>query len=202
MPFFAQTSVQSAPRGMALNSTLVKSTGVAALGGLLFGFDTAVISGTTGSLTEVYHLSPYLLGVTVFSAILGTIFGSMLAGIPGDKFGRRDSLRVLAVLYLVSALGCAFAWNWSALVFFRFIGGLGIGGSSVLGPMYIAELAPAKWRGRLVVLFQFNIVFGILLAYFSNYAIGLADLGAVEWRWKLGVRYSRGIISADAVRHS
>src|SRR4029077_7974798 len=121
-----QKPVQSPP-GMALNPTLVKSTGVAALGGLLFGFDTAVISGTTRSLTDVYHLSPYLLGVTVFSAILGTIFGSMLAGIPGDKFGRRDSLRVLAILYLVSALGCAFAWNWSALVLFRFVGGLGIG---------------------------------------------------------------------------
>jgi sugar porter (SP) family MFS transporter len=172
---------------MALNPTLVKSTAVAALGGLLFGFDTAVISGTTRSLTEVYHLTPYLLGVTVFSAILGTIFGSMLAGIPGDKFGRRDSLRVLAILYLVSALGCAFAWNWDALVLFRFIGGLGIGGSSVLGPMYIAELAPAKFRGRLVGLFQFNVVLGILLAYFSNYLVGLVHLGATEWRWKFAV---------------
>jgi MFS transporter, SP family, arabinose:H+ symporter len=172
---------------MALNSTLVKSTGVAALGGLLFGFDTAVISGTTRSLTEVYHLTPYLLGVTVFSAILGTIFGSMFAGFPGEKFGRRDSLRVLAILYLVSALGCALAWNWDALVFFRFIGGLGIGGSSVLGPTYIAELAPAKYRGRLVGLFQFNVVLGILLAYFSNYIVGLFSLGADEWRWKFAV---------------
>jgi MFS transporter, SP family, arabinose:H+ symporter len=172
---------------MALNPTLVKSTAVAALGGLLFGFDTAVISGTTRSLTEVYHLSPGLLGVTVTSALVGTIFGSMLAGIPGDRFGRRDSLRVLAVLYLVSALGCAFAWNWDALVFFRFIGGLGIGGSSVLGPMYIAELAPAKFRGRLVGLFQFNVVFGILLAYFSNYLVGLAHFGPEEWRWKFAV---------------
>lgn len=172
---------------MALNSTLVKSTGVAALGGLLFGFDTAVISGTTRSLTEVYNLTPYLLGVTVFSAILGTIFGSMFAGIPGEKYGRRDSLRVLAVLYLVSALGCALAWNWSALVLFRFIGGLGIGGSSVLGPTYIAELAPAKYRGRLVGLFQFNVVLGILLAYFSNYLVGLCNFGADEWRWKFAV---------------
>src|SRR5580693_5663160 len=104
---------------MALNPTLVKSTGVAALGGLLFGFDTAVVSGTTRALTEAYHLSPGLLGVTVTSALVGTIFGSMLAGIPGDRFGRRDSLRVLAVLYLVSALGCAFAWDWTALVVFR-----------------------------------------------------------------------------------
>ncbi|MBV8515546.1 MAG: MFS transporter, partial [Acidobacteria bacterium] len=172
---------------MALNSTLVKSAGVAALGGLLFGFDTAVISGTTQSLTQVYSLTPYLLGVTVFSAILGTIFGSMFAGIPGEKHGRRDSLRVLAVLYLISALGCALAWNWSALVFFRFIGGLGIGGSSVLGPTYIAELAPAKYRGRLVGLFQFNVVLGILLAYFSNYLVGLFNLGPAEWRWKFAV---------------
>jgi len=172
---------------MKLNPYLLRSTVVAALGGLLFGFDTAVIAGTTHSLTDVYRLTPWTLGITVFSALFGTIIGSMTAGIPGDTFGRRDSLRLLAVLYLISALGCAFAWSWSALVCFRVIGGLGIGGSSVLGPMYIAEIAPAKWRGRLVGFFQFNVVFGILVAYFSNYLIGSFDLGAVEWRWKLGI---------------
>src|ERR1700676_1202932 len=172
---------------MKLNSYLLKSTVVAALGGLLFGFDTAVIAGTTHALTETFRLSPAALGMTVSAALWGTILGSMLAGIPGDKFGRRDSLRAMAVLYLVSALGCAFAWNWSALVLFRFIGGLGIGGSSVLGPMYIAEVAPAKWRGRLGGLFQFNIVFGIFLAYFSNYILGTMSFGSDEWRWKLGV---------------
>src|ERR1700674_5422947 len=172
---------------MKLNSYLLKSTVVAALGGLLFGFDTAVIAGTTHALTETSHLSPWVLGMTVSAALWGTILGSMLAGIPGDKFGRRDSLRVMAVLYLVSALGCAFAGNWSQLVLFRFIGGLGIGGSSVLGPMYIAEVAPAKWRGRLVGLFQFNIVFGILLAYLSNYIVGTMRFGLAEWRWKLGI---------------
>jgi MFS transporter, SP family, arabinose:H+ symporter len=172
---------------MTLNGYLVKSTVVAALGGLLFGFDTAVIAGTTHALTETFHLSPAALGMTVSIALWGTILGSMLAGIPGDKFGRRDSLRMMAVLYVVSALGCAFAWNWTALVIFRFIGGLGIGGSSVLGPMYIAEIAPAKWRGRLVGMFQFNIVFGILLAYLSNYIVGTLHLGGAEWRWKLGV---------------
>ncbi|HUO30339.1 MAG TPA: sugar porter family MFS transporter, partial [Bryobacteraceae bacterium] len=172
---------------MTLNGYLIKSTIVAALGGLLFGFDTAVIAGTTHALTVTYALSPFSLGLTVAAALIGTIFGAMLAGIPGDRFGRRDSLRVMAVLYLVSALGCAFAWDWYSLVVFRFIGGLGIGGSSVLGPMYIAEIAPAKWRGRLVGLFQFNVVFGILLAYFSNYVIGLGGFGAAEWRWKLGV---------------
>ncbi len=172
---------------MELNSYLVKSTVVAALGGLLFGFDTAVIAGVTKALTEVYGLSPGSLGLTVASALWGTVAGAMFAGFLGDRFGRRDSLRVMAVLYFVSAVGCAFAWNWHALVFFRFVGGLGIGGSSVLGPMYIAEIAPAKWRGRLVAFFQFNVVLGILLAYFSNYMIRLAQPGEFEWRWKLGV---------------
>lgn len=172
---------------MKLNSTLLKSTVVAALGGLLFGFDTAVIAGATQALKTLYQLSPFYEGFTVASALVGTVIGSMLAGIPGDRYGRRDSLRGMAVLYVVSALGCAFAWNWTALVIFRFIGGLAIGGSSVLGPMYIAEIAPAKWRGRLVGLFQFNVVFGILLAYFSNYIIGTLGFAGAEWRWKLGV---------------
>jgi SP family arabinose:H+ symporter-like MFS transporter len=172
---------------MKLNSVLLKSTGAAALGGLLFGFDTAVISGTTGALTQVYGLSSKSLGITVSIAIWGTVVGAMLAGFIGERFGRRDSLRVMALFYLVSALGCALAWNWSSLLVFRFIGGLGIGGSSVLAPMYIAEIAPAKWRGRLVGLFQFNVVFGILVAYFSNYILALLRLGAAEWRWDLGV---------------
>jgi sugar porter (SP) family MFS transporter len=172
---------------MKLNAYLAKSTAVAALGGLLFGFDTAVISGTTSTLTQTYHLSPALLGVTVAGALWGTILGAMLAGLPGECYGRRDSLRVMAMLYLISAIGCAAAWNWYALVGFRFIGGLGIGGSSVLGPMYIAEISPAKIRGRLVGFFQFNIVFGILVAYFSNYLIGLQHFGLSEWRWELGV---------------
>ena len=164
---------------MRLNSYLIKSTIVAALGGLLFGFDTAVIAGTTSSLSAYYHLSPGYLGFTVASALYGTVIGAMLAGMPGDRLGRRDSLRIMAVLYLISALGCAFAWDWPSLITFRFIGGLGIGGSSVLGPMYIAEIAPAKSRGKLVGFFQFNVVFGILLAYLSNYVIGLFSFG---WR--------------------
>ena len=105
----------------------------------------------------------------------------------GDKLGGRESLRILAAFYLISALGCAFSWNWPSLLVFRFIGGLGIGGSSVLGPVYIAEIAPARWRGWLVGTFQINIVIGILVAYLSNYLIGLASLGVNEWRWQLGV---------------
>ena len=172
---------------MKLNAYLVRGTVVAALGGLLFGFDTAVIAGTTSALTAAYRLTQGSLGATVASALLGTIFGAMLAGIPGDVLGRRDSLRVTAILYLVSAVGASLAWNWYALVSFRFIGGLGIGASSVLGPMYVAEISPARLRGRLVGFFQFNVVFGILLAYLSNYLVSLFDLGAMEWRWQLGV---------------
>ena len=172
---------------MTINNYVVRSTLVGALGGLLFGFDTAVISGTTAALTAKYHLTPMLLGVTVFSALLGTVIAALGAGIPGQRYGRRDSLRVMAAFYVVSAIGCAFAWNWYALVAFRFIGGLGIGGSSVLGPMYIAEIAPPDWRGRLVGFFQVNIVVGILLAYLSNFLIATMHLGAIEWRWQLGV---------------
>ena len=172
---------------MTINSHVVKSTIVGALGGLLFGFDTAVISGTTHALSLEYQLTPALLGVTVSSALIGTVIAAMTAGIPGQKYGRRDSLRVMAIFYIISAIGCAFAWNWPALIFFRFIGGLGIGGSSVLGPMYIAEIAPPDWRGRLVGFFQVNIVIGILLAYLSNFLIGGIHLGPTEWRWMLGV---------------
>jgi len=172
---------------MQLNAVLLRSTAVAALGGLLFGFDTAVISGTTHALTDLYHLTPGSLGFTVLIALVGTTVGAMLAGIPGERWGRRDSLRGIAIIYLVSALGTALSWNWVILLIFRFVGGIGIGASSVLGPMYIAEIAPARLRGRLVGFFQFNVVLGILLAYFSNYLIGLAEFGADEWRWKLGI---------------
>ena len=172
---------------MNLNACLAKSTVVAALGGLLFGFDTAVISGTTAALTQNLHSRPRCSASRSPPLCWARCSDRSLAGIPGDRIGRRDSLRIMAILYLVSALGCAGAWNWSSLVAFRFIGGLGIGGSSVLGPMYIAEIAPAKWRGRLVGFFQFNIVFGILVAYLSNYIVSLQHLGASEWRWELGI---------------
>jgi len=172
---------------MTINSYLAKSSVVAALGGLLFGFDTAVISGATGALRTQFSLTDATLGVTVSAALVGTILGAMFGGVPGDRYGRRGSLRLTALLYLVSAIGCAFAFDWYSFVLARFIGGLGIGASSVLGPMYIAEIAPAKLRGRLVGFFQFNIVFGILVAYLSNYLIGAMGLGDHEWRWKLGI---------------
>jgi sugar porter (SP) family MFS transporter len=172
---------------MKINAYSLKSAAVAAIGGLLFGFDTAVISGATNDLTATYHLTPMLLGVTVASALLGTVAGAVLSGIPGERFGSRDCLRGLAVLYLISALGSAGAWSWSAFLIFRVIGGIAIGGSSVLGPIYIAEIAPPKWRGGLVGFFQLNVVAGILIAYFSNYVIGAAQVGVSEWRWMVGV---------------
>lgn len=169
-----------------LNRTLLRSSLVAALGGLLFGFDTAVISGTTRSLAETFSLSPALLGITVSSALSGTVVGSIGAGLPSDRFGRRPCLKALGALYLASAIGCALAWNWTALIFFRIAGGLAIGASSVIGPMYIAEISPAVRRGRMVGLFQLNVVAGILVAYLCNFWISSFGLGPSEWRWKLG----------------
>jgi sugar porter (SP) family MFS transporter len=173
---------------------LIESTIVGALGGLLFGFDTAVIAGTTQQLTQVYDLTAFTLGLTVFIGLAGTVIGAMTAGVLGQRIGGREALRIMAVLYTISALGCAFAWNWPALMVFRLIGGIGIGGSSVLGPVYIAELAPATLRGRMVGLFQINVVAGILLAYLSNYIITLFHLGDLQWRWQLGVAAIPSII--------
>lgn len=160
---------------------------VVSLGGLLFGFDTAVISGTEKALQALFRLSDFALGFTVASALIGTILGSLLAGYPADLWGRRTALIVIAVLYFVSAVGSALAWDWYSLVFFRFLGGLGVGGSSVVAPMYIAEISPPRLRGRLVAVVQFNVVFGIMLAFFSNYCVALFRLGEAEWRWMLGV---------------
>jgi len=174
-------------REQKLSPYLIRSARVAARGGLLFGFDTAVIAGTTGALTETFSLSPAMLGITVASALWGTVAGSLMAGPPSDRYGRIFCLRALGILYVLSAIGCALAWNWSALIAFRMVGGLAIGSSSVIGPMYIAEIAPAAKRGRLVGFFQFNVVFGIVCAYLSNYLISLAGLGADEWRGKFGV---------------
>ena len=172
---------------MTITGKLLLSTAVGALGGMLFGFDTVVISGTQEQLMHVFQLSPAAWGQTVSIALWGTVAGALGAGSLGARMGGRNALRVMAALYVVSALGCALALNWPMLMIFRFIGGLGIGGSSVLGPVYIAELAPAAWRGRLVGTFQTMIVIGILIAYISNWYIDRLGLGAREWQWQLGV---------------
>ncbi len=172
---------------MRPNFHLMKATLTGALGGLLFGFDTVVISGAIDALVRLYNLSPQGKGLTVAIGLVGTVVGALGAGVVGQRLGGREALRMTAALYVISAIGCGLAWSWPSFMLFRFVGGLGIGASSVLGPVYIAELSPAKWRGRLVGTFQFNIVFGILLAYVSNYWIRTLGLGAAEWRWQVGV---------------
>ena len=156
---------------------VIKSTVVAALGGLLFGFDTAVISGTTGDLETVFNLNDIWLGQTVAVALYGTIIGSILVAKPGDIFGRKKVLIVLALFYTVSALGSALSDNWYFFLFYRFLGGLAVGGSSVLAPMYIAEISPAHLRGRLVAVQQFNVVFGIWAHWMARRATETREVG-------------------------
>ena len=161
---------------------------MAAVAGFLFGFDTVVISGTTEMLTKQFDLTKLMLGVTVSSALVGTVIGSLVAGKPAEWLGRKPILLWLAVLYFVSALGCGLAWSWPALLAFRFVGGLAIGGASVVAPLYIAEISPPQIRGRLVAINQLNIVAGLLVAYVSNYAIATVLPGDPQaWRWMLGM---------------
>ena len=170
---------------MSAEARYLGITIVASLAGLLFGFDTAVISGVTQSLREVFYLSPATLGLAVSSALWGTLGGALFMGKLGDRFGTRDMLKIVGLLYLVSAVGCALCWDLRSFVAFRFIGGIAIGGSSVLAPVYISEIVPAQRRGALVGLFQFNIVLGILVAYLSNFALAVLLSGDDVWRWKL-----------------
>ncbi len=158
----------------------------AALGGFLFGFDTAVISGVEQTLQKLWGLNVFEHGITVSIALIGTVLGSLIGGIPTEKYGRRTTLFIIAVCYLLSSIGTAYAADWSIFLIFRFLGGVGVGVSSVAAPMYISEIAPADKRGRLVAMFQFNIVFGILMAYLSNYL--LDDSGENAWRMMLGVQ--------------
>jgi MFS transporter, SP family, arabinose:H+ symporter len=155
------------------------------LAGFLFGFDTVVISGAEQTIQSLWHLSPEAHGIAMGSALYGTVLGSLLGGWPADRFGRRATLLSVGVLYLLSAIGCAYAWNVQSLIVARLVGGLGIGISTVAAPLYISEIAPPAYRGRLAGMFQFNIVFGILVAFASNAA--LAGVGPNAWRWMLGV---------------
>lgn len=158
---------------------------VAALSGFLFGFDTAVISGADKPVQALWGLSDLSHGLFIMSvALWGTVIGALFGGIPCDRYGRRKTLIWIGVLYFVSAVGSAMAWDPASFSFFRFIGGLGVGASSVAAPAYISEIAPTDRRGRLVILYQFTLVLGILIAYVSNYFIGFIGEGA--WRWMLG----------------
>jgi sugar porter (SP) family MFS transporter len=185
---------------MKINSFLLRSSLVAALGGLLFGFDTAVISGAEQALRDVFSEDYIQLanllgfgsggfwhGFTCATAIIGTIIGAIIVGKPADKYGRRKMLFIIGLMYFVSAVGSGLAWSWISFSMFRVLGGLAVGGASVVAPMYIAELSPASTRGRFVAITQFNVIFGILLAYVSNYIVGSCELGVIEWRWMFGI---------------
>ena len=170
-----------------IGRNLAVAVAAAAIAGLLFGFDTAVIAGVTGALRDLYGLTPGWLGFTVAAALFGTIPGALLGAVWGGRIGSRAGLRIAAIFYLASGIGCAVAWSWEALVVFRFLCGIAVGASSVMAPVYLAEIAPAAKRGKLVGMFQVNIVIGILIAYISNSLVGTMALGADEWRWKLGL---------------
>jgi sugar porter (SP) family MFS transporter len=156
-----------------------------ALAGFLFGFDTVVISGAEQTIQSLFGLSPAMHGIMTGSALYGTVLGSLLGGWPADRFGRRPTLLGIGILYVISAVGCAFAWDVYSLSAARFLGGIGIGVSTVDAPLYISEIAPPAYRGRLAGMFQFNIVFGIIVSFALNYL--LKELGENSWRWMLGV---------------
>ncbi|HBT76237.1 MAG TPA: hypothetical protein DEB39_04765 [Planctomycetaceae bacterium] len=172
---------------------------IAAIGGLLFGFDTAVISGTMKDTTSVFQLNEWSLGFTVAFALFGTILGAATAQIPSNRLGRKPTLLMMAILFLLASIGTAWPEfvfggkapgvqaNWISFLIFRFLGGIAIGAASVVSPLYAAEISPARSRGLFVGFFQFNIVFGILLAFFSNFAIAQMNLGENDWRYMFGV---------------
>jgi sugar porter (SP) family MFS transporter len=168
-----------------MNTYPVRIALIAALGGFLFGFETAVISGAEKTIQQLWSLSDFWQGFTVASSLIGTVIGSMIAGIPAKKYGRKKVLSAIAVMYLLSAIGCASISVWPLFILFRFTGGIAVGASSVVGPMYISEIAPARLRGRLAGSFQLNIVAGIFIAYLTNYWFSTA--GDASWRWMLGV---------------
>ena len=170
---------------MTHNSRLLFWSLTSALSGFLFGFDTVVISGAEQTIQQLWGLNSTLHGLAISMALWGTVIGSLLGGWPTEKLGRRKTLLSIGILYFVSAVGSAYAPEVYSFMIFRFIGGLGVGISTVAAPLYISEIAPAKDRGKLAGMFQFNIVFGILIAFLSNFL--LKDIGENAWRWMLGV---------------
>ena len=180
---------------MKINGYLLRSAVVAALGGFLFGFDTVVISGAEQTIQALWGLSPSLHGLAMGSALYGTVLGSLVGGWPADRFGRKSTLFFIGLLYIVSAVGCGLANGVGMFIAARFIGGLGIGISTVVAPMYISEIAPPAYRGRLAGMFQFNIVFGIVISFASNALIARVG-GEDAWRWMLGIAAVPSIVYA------
>jgi len=160
-----------------------------AIGGFLFGFDTAVISGAEEAIQQYWNLTAFEHGFTISVALIGTILGALTGSIPSDKYGRKKTLILIAITYLIASIGSAISTNWYLFIFFRFLGGVGVGASSVTAPVYISEISPAAYRGRLVMMFQFNVVLGILISYLSNYLIGQLMGGHdASWRLMLGIQ--------------
>jgi sugar porter (SP) family MFS transporter len=176
-----QKAQRTAKDAKESNRFIILVSFVAALGGLLFGFDTAIISGTIPYISSYFSLDEYMLGWSVSSILIGCAIGAIVAGASADKYGRKFTLIICALLFAVSGIGAGLSHQLALFVFFRLVGGLGVGAAAMVSPMYIAEMAPAKWRGRLVAFYQMAIVFGILLAYFSNYLFN--DIGTDNWRW-------------------
>ena len=166
-----------------MNKVLLSCTLAAALGGLLFGYDTVIINGAMLDLVKYFHLTPQMQGWTVSSALVGCILGTLMIGKTGDKYGAKRMLQFLAVMFFVSSVGCALAENISVFILSRFIGGLAIGASSIICTTYIAEISPPKHRGLLAATFQLAIVVGILMSLISNYL--LLNTGEHNWRWML-----------------
>lgn len=165
--------------------TVLSWSVIVALGGFLFGFDTAVISGVEKSIQSLFNLSPFWHGFTISSALIGTLLGALFGGWPAEKYGRKPVLFVIALLFGLSAIGSAVANSLPVFIVYRFIGGIAVGASSVVAPMYISEISPARMRGRMTAMFQFNVIFGILIAYVSNYV--LRGVNNDDWRWMLGI---------------
>ena len=166
---------------------------VAALAGFIFGFDTVVISGADKKLQSLWGSSDFYHGAVVMAmALWGTVLGALGGSFPTNKFGRKNTLFLIGILYTISALGSALANSSEFFAFSRFIGGIGIGISTIAAPAYISEISPSSKRGSLVGLYQFNIVFGILIAFLSNYF--LSNLGENSWRWMMGVEFFPAII--------
>ncbi len=188
-------SSSSTAQRSGVNGLVIRSAIVASLGGLIFGFDTAVISGAISSLEKVFGLSAFDVGFVVAIATVGTVLGAIIAGRLAEQYGRHKILFTIGLIYIAASFGTALAFNLPMLDIFRFIGGVGVGMSSVVAPIYTAEIAPAAIRGRLVGLVQFNIVFGILLAYLSNFVINqIMGDNLDKWRWMLGVMAIPSII--------
>ncbi len=170
---------------MKTNRRVIWYSVIVALGGLLFGLDTAVISGVEKPIQNLYQLTNFWHGFTVAIAIIGAVVGAFSAGIPAERYGRKKVIIAIALIFAITSVLSGLAPNWITLVLCRFIGGLAIGASSVVGPMYIAEISPKEIRGRLVGFFQLNVTFGLFVAYSSNYLF--SGVGEHAWRWMLGI---------------